>query len=248
MAYVRRTPVERCRWTVRSATTLPLEWSDELAYVVGLTATDGCLVTGRRKINLKSVDRDLVATYLGLLGRTNPIKKAPTRTGGIAYYTEFGDARLYRWFQSVGITPRKSLTLGALAVPDRYLLPVARGLLDGDGHISNFIHRPTLRLRPRYEYERIWTYFNSASRPHLEWLQTRLRELMRLDSYLEPLPGKERKHPLYRLKFGNRASIKLLHAIYPDPDVPCLERKRAIWLDYARRHGITDVQSSLPPT
>ena len=28
-------------------TTLPLEWSDDMAYLVGLTATDGCLIRGR---------------------------------------------------------------------------------------------------------------------------------------------------------------------------------------------------------
>ncbi len=93
-------------------TTLPLEWSDEMAYIVGLTATDGCLFTGRRKINFKSEDRQLVETYLSVLGRTNRVKRQPTRTDGVVYFTEFHDSRLYEWFRSVGLTPRKSLTLG----------------------------------------------------------------------------------------------------------------------------------------
>ena len=40
--YVRRTPLGRLGWLVRTATTLPLAWSDPMAYIVGLTATDGC--------------------------------------------------------------------------------------------------------------------------------------------------------------------------------------------------------------
>src|SRR5881296_1891104 len=75
--YERRTPFEQCRWQRASRTTLPLEWSDSMAYIVGLTATDGCLVSGRRAINFKSRDRDLVETYLRVLGRTNAIQRSP---------------------------------------------------------------------------------------------------------------------------------------------------------------------------
>jgi hypothetical protein len=113
MRYERRTPHEECRWPVAGKTTLPLEWSDEMAYIVGLTATDGCLHTGVRKINFKSMDRDLVATYLRLLGRTNRIKEQLTRTGNIAYFTEFHDSRLYEWFRSVGSRRERASRLAA---------------------------------------------------------------------------------------------------------------------------------------
>jgi len=139
--YVRRTPMELCRWPVAGLTTLPLAWSEEMAYIVGLTATDGCLFTGRRAINFKSGDRQLVETYLRLLGRKNRVKSHPTATGGIAYYTQFHDSRLYEWFRSTGLTPRKSLTIGGLSVPDNFLMPLARGLLDGDGSVLNKVYR-----------------------------------------------------------------------------------------------------------
>ena len=139
--YVRRTPFELCRWPFAGLTTLPLAWSDEMAYIVGLTATDGCLITGRRVINFKSGDRQLVETYLNLLGRKNRVKSHATKIGGIVYYTQFHDSALYRWFMSVGLTPRKSLTIGAIPVPDEFLFPLARGLLDGDGSIINEVYR-----------------------------------------------------------------------------------------------------------
>src|SRR2546428_14012079 len=77
--YTRRTPIEDCAWVVRTTTTLPIEWSKPMAYLVGLTATDGCLITGRKAINFKSADRELVELYLRLLGRTNRIGTERTK-------------------------------------------------------------------------------------------------------------------------------------------------------------------------
>lgn len=107
--YVHRKPLSDMKWARVTYTTLPIEWSAKMAYIVGLTATDGCLASGRRAINFKSADRQLVETYLQLLGRTNKIGCQRTKTGGIAHQAQFSDTRLYRWFQSIGLTPRKSL-------------------------------------------------------------------------------------------------------------------------------------------
>ena len=210
-----------------------------MAYIVGLTATDGCLFTGRRKINFKSEDRQLVETYLSVLGRMNRVKQERTRTDGVVYFTEFSDARLYEWFRSVGLTPRKSLTLGPIEVPDPYLAPLARGLMDGDGSILNFVHRPTVKAQPNYWYERLWLCFHSASRPHIDWLRGRIKELVGLNGYVERIVRKKR-HDLFRLKYGKRESIVLLRLLYSDPNAPCLERKRGKWIDYALRNGCAE--------
>ena len=238
--YVRRTPPDLCRWPVAGLTTLPLSWSDDMAYIVGLTATDGCLITGRRAINFKSGDRQLVETYLALLGRKNRVKSHPTKTGGIAYYTQFHDSALYEWLRSVGLTPRKSLTIGALSVPDRCLLPLVRGLLDGDGSVINKVYRADTGRRLDYFWEYLITSFKSASLPHLEWLRSQLHATTGQIGYLsqlklkEPLPN---RHPFFELRYGKRSSLVLLPLLYPAA-APCLERKREIWLDYARRHGV----------
>lgn len=157
--YVRRTPIAECRWRRMSGTSLPLSWSDDMAYLVGLTATDGCLYLNRRRLNFKSRDRELVDTYLRLLGRTNRIKSAATRIGGTVYFTEFHDTALYGWFLSIGIGPRKSLSLGALNVPDEFLMPLVRGLLDGDGSILNKVYRADTGRRPDYFWEYLQTKF-----------------------------------------------------------------------------------------
>lgn len=243
MQYTRRKAAEECRWLYSGGqTTLPLDWSEKMAYIVGLTATDGCLLTGRRKINFKSRDRDLVVTYRALLGRRNNIREQKKRTGSVAYFTEFYDAALYGWFGHVGLTPRKSLTLGGLDVPNQYLIALVRGLLDGDGNIANFVHKPTARRYPHYRYERLWTFFNSASRAHLEWLRARIRARLGLRGRLETLHRNDRRNPMYRLKFGNRDSRVLLAVLYADAQAPRLERKWRIWNRYVRRHGLNALE------
>ncbi|HEY6958238.1 MAG TPA: LAGLIDADG family homing endonuclease [Candidatus Limnocylindria bacterium] len=239
--YVRRKQVEECKWPLAGRTTLPLQWSEKMAYIVGLTATDGCLVSGRRQVNFKSIDRELVETYLALLGRTNRVHERKTPLGRPIYVAQFGDAALYRWFMSIGLTPRKSLTLGAIAVPDAYLLPLARGLLDGDGTILNKVYRADTARRSDYYWEYLLTRFTSASRPHLEWIATSIEAATGVSGYLQEARTRDidrHRHPFFHLRYGKRASLVLLPLLYPS-GAPCLERKRAIWLAYAERHGLS---------
>jgi len=247
LRYQRRTPFDECRWDGASWTTLALEWSDAMAYIVGLTATDGCLITGRRVINFKSCDRDLVETYLAVLGRTNQVRLERTVSGGVVYTAQFHDAALYEWFRSAGLSPRKSLTMGSLAVPAGNLLPLARGLLDGDGSIANFVHAPTHSAFPSYRYERLWVFFHSASRAHVDWLRARLSTVVGTEGYLEVRKA-EGRHDMFRLKYGKHAAIALLGQLYADPSAPRLRRKWRIWADYVERHGGSDLHLSSPPT
>src|ERR1700687_596403 len=120
-AHVRRKPLTETTWVRATYTTLPIEWSEAMAYIVGLTATDGCLGTRARAITFTSADRQLVETYRQLLGRSNKIGTMRTKAAGTAYRIHFKDARLSAWFRSVGLTPRKSLTIGTIDVPDEFL-------------------------------------------------------------------------------------------------------------------------------
>ena len=235
--YVRRTPLEKLRWRVRTVTTLPLGWSDAMAYVVGLTATDGCLIFGRRRsINFKSEDFELVSHYLALLGRTNTVGVELTREGNVVYRTQFSDARLYEWFRSVGLMPRKSLVLGAIDVPDSNVSHLIRGLLDGDGSILNYMYEGTGKANGTYEALR--TVFTSASRAHVEWLRERLRSQLGIWGSIGTHQPGNRSHPMHRLAYANHESSRLLPWLYSGLEVPCLQRKRAIWDSYAARHEL----------
>jgi hypothetical protein len=223
----------------RDAAATPVEWTPCLAYAVGLIATDGCLYGDGRHMAFISKDEDLMRTLLTLVGRSHiRYRRVDSGYGGWAYRGQFSHARLYRWLVSAGVTPRKSLVLGGIAVPDEHLMPLVRGLLDGDGTVYTLIHRPTRRTYRRYRYERLWTFFTSASRKHVEWLRMRLAGAIGVAGRIEEFRREPHKNPMYRLKYGNKASLTLLPAIYDDLDVPRLERKWRKWAGYAGRHSI----------
>lgn len=215
---------------------VPLEWSETMAYVVGLMATDGCLWSDGRHLSFDSNDRQLVETFVACLRRPMRYRTVKTRAGNDHFQVVFGDVEFYRWLVPIGLTPRKSLTMGALDVPPGLLVPLARGLFDGDGTLSNFVHAPTRATAPTYRYERLWLFFNSGSRTHLEWLRTQLKDILGLESYLEVQKARPDKNEFYRLKLGNHASRRLLAWFYADPSAPRLERKWQIWESYRRRH------------
>ncbi len=215
----------------------PPTWTPELAYAVGLIATDGCL-QGGRSIAFKSKDRELVELLLQSLRKRNRISPTRTRTGGIAYVTQIGDVAFYRWLLTIGLTPRKSLTLGAVNVPDDFLLALTRGLLDGDGSIMNKIARADTKRRNDYRWEYLQTKFVSASRTHIEWLRARLRGAIGRDGYVMTRKPEGRRHACYALRFSKRASVRLLPLLYEDATAPRLTRKWRVWADYAARHGI----------
>ena len=233
----------------RKSAPASIEWTPTLAYAVGLLATDGCQTDGRH-IAFPSADRELVEILLRCLGKTNKIAVAKTRTGGVVYRTQFGDVLFCRWLLTVGVTPRKSLTLGPLNVPDNLILECARGLMDGDGGITNFTHAATKKAYPNYRYERIVVGFNSASRVHLEWLREKLAPYANGPGWLGVKPATPERHEFAMLRYGKRDGLRLLQFLYRDPNVPCLQRKYRIWRSYLERHpdAFRAVQSASSPT
>jgi len=226
-----------------------LEWTPTLAYAVGLLATDGCQTDGRH-LAFPSADRELVEILLRCRGKTNKITTERTRTGGTVYRTQIGDVRLCRWLLTVGVTPRKSLTLGPLNVPDELLLECARGLMDGDGGITHFTHAATKKSYPDYRYERIVVGFNSASRAHLEWLRAKLEPYAEAPGWLGIRAATARRHEFVTLRYGTRDGLRLLPLLYRDHTVPRLERKYRIWQSYLERYPdrVPTVQSCSSPT
>lgn len=220
----------------RSAPT-PTIWTPALAYAVGLLATDGCQTDGRH-VAFTSADRELVEILLRCLGKHNRISEIRSKTGTTYCRTQIGDVGLCRWLVTIGVKPRKSLTLAALEVPDQYILECARGLLEGDGSITNFIHAATKKTYPDYRYERIVVCFNSASRAHLEWLRTKLQPHLDSAGWLGIKAQTRERHEFATLRYGKRDALRLLPLLYRNASVPRFERKWQVWQRYLARHPI----------
>ena len=219
-------------YRARAGASVTPTWTADLAYIVGLIATDGCLISGRTQIAFVSKDREQCETLLRLLHRSNAIRETTGPLGTRAYRVQFGDAVLYRWLLSIGLSPRKSLTLGAIAVPDEHLLSLTRGLLDGDGTIINRTYRADTRAPRPYYWEYLQTKFVSASHAHLLWLAAALDRVAAVRGYLHRNGTTTAGNPMYELRYGKHASVSLLGQLYADMNAPCLSRKRQIWLEY----------------
>ena len=225
LRYVRRSAVDRRRGP--GSRLEPLSWTPALAYAVGLAATDGCLVNTGRHVAFVSSDRDLMESFLRCIGRS----ASTVRKDGNAYRAQLGDVELYRWLSETGLTQRKSLTLGRVEVPADLFLDMVRGLFDGDGSISHYVHRPVHRKYPRYLYRRLTVRFHSASRTHLRWLQNGLAEVLSIKGAVVQ-QSKDLAHNMYALQYSKYASISLLTKLYEDPASPRLLRKWLIWEDF----------------
>ena len=240
MRYVPQVPPEEDRRRISAP--VVTRWTPTFAYAIGLMATDGC-VADRDHVCFTSADRELVELFARCLGKANLISACQTRNGGRAYRIQFGDVGFCRWLASIGITGRKSLTIGPLRVPQFLLLDLVRGLLDGDGSVINKLARADTGRRSDYYWEYLQTKFVCASRAHLEWLHDALASAISVDGLIIERTARDRRHACFTLRYSKRASHILLAAIYRDPLAPRLTRKWDVWRRYLDRHP--DVRPAL---
>lgn len=193
-----------------------IDWSPNLAYAVGLIATDGCLSSDGRHIDFTSKDRQLVATFADCLKIKNKIATKASGSSGkqSAYHIQFGDIHFYRWLLRVGLTPRKSKTIGALQISKRYFRDFLRGCFDGDGTIYAYWDR---RWPNSYMY---YLQVSSASIPFLQWLQKNILDLTGENGRIQPA-GR-----CFQLVFAKKATRAIFDKMFYSRAVPHLERKR----------------------
>jgi hypothetical protein len=205
----------------------PLTWTPEIAYAVGLVATDGNLSPSGRHVSVSSAEREVLETFLRCVERSAHIGTNRSGFGSLTLRVQIGDVGLYRWLQSIGLTPRKSHTIGAIDCPKKVFPHLLRGLLDGDGSIVDGTYDGTGKARGR-RYRVLKVRFISASETHVNWLRRRIAAEFGLSGSVR---CEER---VFRLTYSKRAAVQLLHRMYPEPDVPCLERKHLIWRRFQR--------------
>ncbi len=193
-----------------------IKWSPEFAYAIGLLATDGCLSPDGRHITFVSMDIEQVENLARCFGLHNAIGMCQSGGGKYQRRIQFGDVRLYRFLLSIGITPKKSKTIGTLNIPDKYFADFLRGHFDGDGTFYSY-------WDPRWKSSfMFYIELTSASKRHALWLQARIIELMGAFGRIT----KSKNNSVYRLKFAKAESLKLLPKLYYNPRVVCLSRKR----------------------
>jgi hypothetical protein len=192
-------------------------WSPELAYAVGLIATDGNLSSDGRHIIFVSKDKGQIETFKRCLKSRNKVgmKKSGFTEERKYYYVALGDVMFYKWLVSIGLTPNKTKTIGALKVPNRYFFDFVRGHLDGDGSCFSY-------WDPRWKSSfMFYISFTSASLFHLQWLQNKLVRLINIKGYI----AQDGRGVVWSLKYAKKAGRILFKHLYKQQNSPRLMRK-----------------------
>ena len=196
---------------------IKIDWSGDLAYAIGLIATDGCLYNDGRHLAFVSKDLQLIKTFNNCLGLK--VKIAKKQSGflktSFAYWVQLGDVNFYKFLVSIGLTPRKSKTLGLLKIPNKYFFDFLRGSFDGDGSLYSYWDK---RWASSFLY---YLSFCSASLKHLVWLQKIIRKLVGVKGHINTYSGAK----AYQLKYAKTEAKVIFKKMYYSPTVPRLERK-----------------------
>lgn len=204
-------------------------WSPEVAYAVGLMASDGCLSPDGRHLDLTSKDLEQIENIracFGIKALPSTKRRSSDLSKGICYRVQWSDVRLYGFLLDVGLTPRKSLTLGVLKVPDEYFFDFLRGSFDGDGSFYSYFD-------PRWKSSfMFYLNFSTASKEHALWIQETITRLCGPKGHISAT-GKKRL--MYNLRYAKKESTIVLSRMYPKSNTMLLSRKR---LKISRALGI----------
>jgi len=190
-------------------------WTPELAYVVGIFASDGNLGRDSAYLDVTSTDREVVENVKKIL-KLDKVKVGVKRSGNgdRAFRVQFKRVNLHAWFTSIGLHPNKSKTIGPLNIPDDFFFDFLRGVWDGDGCIYAFWDP---RWRSSYMF---YISFASASPAFLEWLQESTRRLIGVVGKI----GGAGKGAM-QVRYAKKEARTVFNAMFHQKELPCLKRK-----------------------
>lgn len=237
-------------------TGLPLffqTWSPDMAYVLGLIASDGCVYSAPP--SAKRHDWRVIISQSGAEGgRLLRQIQGASGSGFICHRpghaTASGNTRpshhlvwsgrpVYEAIRALGIPPRKSLTLRMPAVPPAVLRHFVRGVLDGDGCVS--VTRPRVGSG-RSRCVKLSAFVTTCSPRFARGLARALAAAghrARVNVLRHGSGTVER-----RVIFSGSRAERLMAWLYAGADGLHLPRKRARFESYLREKAAYDVVSS----
>ena len=179
--------------------------SSDLWYFVGLLATDGCLSSDGRHIDITAKDKDFLTKLNDRFVLSNKLSVKNKSKNNQAYCISFSNKNFYDFLVSIGLTPNKSLTLGEIKVPDEWFGYFLRGVIDGDGSIRSWLH-------PSNGIEQWSLRLYSASNTFIEWLKNKIEDLLLVKGKIHKSSRVGRY--LYVLKYGKISAKIILRNCY----------------------------------
>lgn len=193
-------------------------WSPEMAYVLGLIITDGC-VSKAGTVSLCLNDKELLEKVKKVMGAEHKIGASKHQKG--LYYFRFSREKLAKDLEKLCVVPRKSLIVKFPEVPKEYLSDFIRGVFDGDGSVFFDRRRLNFPLRAK---------FMSSSEDFIVKLQATLEELgmPKMTIYKQ----KTKNGWSYMFIYAHKDSMALFNLLYNNAKSALyLERKHKRFLE-----------------
>lgn len=188
---------------------LSLVKPNNLWYIIGLIVTDGNLANDGRHINITSKDTGFLEEIRKSLSIKNKItiKSRDKEKEKKYYFLQFGDIKFYKFLTKIGLTAKKSLTLKEIEVPQQYFVDFLRGIIDGDGSISSWVHNTNGNIQ--------WSLrIISAAPIFVNWLKKEIEDYFNVKGKIYGYKHKDKKNFLYIIKFGKFAAKVVLKKCY----------------------------------
>jgi len=116
------------------------KWSKEMAWVLGIIATDGNIKRNFSRVRIGLQDKDILIKINKMMESNYPIRKIDFNKyegwGTWYYQIDICRIKICRDLVELGITPRKSQTIKFPSIPKNYLYDFIRGVIDGNGCMS----------------------------------------------------------------------------------------------------------------
>jgi len=225
------------------------EWSNEMAWVLGLIYTDGNLSGGfikdtrykkellMKRVSLSQKEPEILNKVRNLMDCNAKLLHSRRReykntVAGEIYTFTINDEKIYDDLTQLGLMPNKSKIIQFPVIDDQYMRHFIRGCWDGDGSVF---------LQPAYGYTRpkIRASFTSGSKSFIESMAQALEKA--------GLPKRNirRDRESYEIRYGDNQCKLLYHYLYHDVSSgQYLERKYKVFEDYFGR--LSELKGLLP--
>jgi hypothetical protein len=197
-----------------------IKWSADFAYAIGLIATDGNVSPDGRHVSFTSKDIEQIDNYQKALGINCHIgRKSSGSLKKKKYYVlQFSDIFFYNFLESIGLTQRKSLTIGEIDIPEKLFFDFLRGCFDGDGCSYSY-------WDPRWKSSfMFYISFASGSIKFITWLRKEIDKRLKIKSHIGV--SKTKTALFYQLKYSKYAAVELVKKMYDGKKNIFLKRKK----------------------
>lgn len=216
------------RWPTRTVESFFDIWTPEMAYVLGYFSADGCMYRNTRGsyyVGFASTDKELIDTTKALMSVTNAIEEyqSPKPNHKRRYTLQIGSRRIFQQLLALGFMPNKSLKVKLPDIPSDLLRHFVRGYFDGDGSVLFGVY--SRKNRPG-QMTVLVVRFTSGSKAILVSLRKQLNNIAGIGK--GSLITYKKNH--HALCYSTRDARQLYSFMYPSTTVPCLTRKKLIFV------------------